>query len=192
MKTINENTIKQIVRETLISLFEHNDKLNVFKNHFLKFVNDIVERANKELSKYELSINIDEEYDFLGYEKWLACYERSLGYIEYGSIEIALNIQKIFEALQKLNASENIEEIEIQAIITIMHEVGHGLVDWLRYNFEGETTTSKLINYIVYCDDIEEEEICEEFGESWASKYTGVYDSMLKRALYDYEKVDII
>lgn len=192
MKVINENTIKQIVRESLSLLFENNNKFNVFKNHFLKFVNDIVKRADKELEKYELGINIDTEYDFDEEDHWLACYERSLGYIEYGSIEIAINEQRIYEAMKQLGTAEDLEEIETQAVITIMHEVGHGLIDWLRYKFEGTETTSKLINYLVYCDEDEEEEICEEYGESWISGYAGVYDSVLKRALSDYENVDIV
>ena len=53
MKVVDENTIKQIVRESLSLLFENNNKFNVLKNHFLKFVNSIVKRANKELEKYE-------------------------------------------------------------------------------------------------------------------------------------------
>ena len=93
--------------------------------------------------------------------------------------------------MRKIGSSDNLEEIEIQAIITIMHEVGHGLIDWLRYKFEGAETTSKLINYLVYCNEDEEEEICEEYGESWISVYTGVYGSVLERALSDYENVNI-
>jgi hypothetical protein len=65
-------------------------------------------------------------------------------------------------------------------------------VDWYRYQFEGEETTSELINDIVYCDEDEEEDLCEEFGESWAASYTGVYNSVIAKSLAEYENVDIV
>ena len=112
-------------------------------------------------------------------------------YIEEGIIMIALNEEKIYDCMVDLGTDEDLLEIELQAIITIMHEVGHGIVDWYRYQFEGEETTSELINDIVYCDEDEEEDLCEEFGESWASSYTGVYGSKIADSLTEYDNVDI-
>ena len=191
MKIINENIIREIVKSSLLSLFENSDKFNVFRNHFSKFVQQTLNMANKELQKYDLSVEIDTEYEFFDDDHWLACYERTSGYIEEGIIMIALNEEKIYDCMVDLGTDEDLLEIELQAIITIMHEVGHGIVDWYRYQFEGEETTSELINDIVYCDEDEEEEICEEFGESWASSYTGVYDSTIAKSLTEYENVDI-
>ena len=131
------------------------------------------------------------EIEFFDDDDWLACYERSSGYIEDGIIMIALNEQKIYDCMVDLGTDEDLLEIELQAIITIMHEVGHGIVDWYRYKFEGEETTSELINDIVYCDEDEEEDLCEEFGESWASSYTGVYGSKIADSLTEYDNVDI-
>ena len=37
----------------------------------------------------------------------------------------------------------------------------------------------------------EEEDLCEEFGESWASSYTGVYGSKIADSLTEYDNVDI-
>ena len=141
MKIINENTIKEIIRNSLLSLFENSDKFNVFRNHFSKFVQQTLNIANKELQKYDLKVEINTEYEFFEDDYWLACYERSSGDIEYGIISIALNEEKIYNAMVDLGVDENLTEIEIQAIITIMHEVGHGIIDWYRYQFEGEEIT---------------------------------------------------
>lgn len=192
MKVINENTIKEIIRNSLLSLFENTDIFNVFRNHFSKFVQQTLNIANKELQKYDLKVEINTEYEFFEDDYWLACYERSSGDIEYGIISIALNEEKIYNAMVDLGVDKNLAEIELQAIITIMHEVGHGIVDWYRYQFEGEETTSELINNIVYCDEDEEEDLCEEFGESWASSYTGVYNSRIAKSLTEYDNIDII
>lgn len=192
MKIINENTIKEIIRNSLLLLFENNDKFNVFRKHFSKFVQQTLNMANKKLQKYDLKVEIDTEYEFFEDDHWLACYERSSGNIEYGIITIALNEENIYNCMVDLGADEDLLEIELQAIITIMHEVGHGIVDWYRYKFEGEETTSKLINDIVYCDEDEEEDLCEEFGESWASSYTGVYNSRITKSLTEYNNIDII
>lgn len=192
MKIINENTIKEIIRNSLLLLFENNDKFNVFRKHFSKFVQQTLNMANKKLQKYDLKVEIDTEYEFFEDDHWLACYERSSGNIEYGIITIALNEENIYNCMVDLGADEDLLEIKLQAIITIMHEVGHGIVDWYRYKFEGEETTSKLINDIVYCDEDEEEDLCEEFGESWASSYTGVYNSRITKSLTEYNNIDII
>lgn len=192
MEIINENTIREIVRSSLLSLFENSDKFNVFRNHFSKFVQQTLNMANKELQKYDLSVEINTEYEFFDDDHWLACYERTSGYIEEGIIMIALNEKKIYDCMVDLGTDEDLLEIELQAIITIMHEVGHGIVDWYRYQFEGEETTSELINNIVYCDEDEEEDLCEEFGESWASSYTGVYNSTIAKSLTEYDNVDIV
>lgn len=191
MKIINENIIRKIVKSSLLSLFENSDKFNVFLNHFSKFVQQTLNMANKELKKYDLSVQINTEYDFYD-DEWLACYERTSEYIEEGIIMIALNEKKIYDCMVDLGTDEDLLEIELQAIITIMHEVGHGIVDWYRYQFEGEETTSELINNIVYCDEDEEEDLCEEFGESWASSYTGVYNSTIAKSLTEYDNVDIV
>lgn len=191
MKIINKNIIREIVKSSLLSLFENSDKFNVFRNHFSKFVQQTLNMANKELQKYDLSVQINTEYDFYDDDKWLACYERTSGYIEEGIIMIALNEKKIYDCMVDLGMDEDLLEIELQAIITIMHEVGHGIIDWYRYQFEGEETTSELINDIVYCDEDEEEDLCEEFGESWASSYTGVYDSTIAKSLIEYGSVDV-
>lgn len=191
MKIINENIIKEIVKTSLLSLFENSDKFTIFRSHFSKFVQQTLNMANKELQKYDLSVEINTEYDFYDDDEWLACYERTSGYIEEGIIMIALNEKKIYDCMVDLGMDENLLEIELQAIITIMHEVGHGIIDWYRYQFEGEETTSELINDIVYCDEDEEEDLCEEFGESWASSYTGVYDSTIAKSLIEYDNVNI-
>lgn len=191
MKIINENIIKEIVKISLLSLFENSDKFTIFRSHFSKFVQQTLNMANKELQKYDLSVEINTEYDFYDDDEWLACYERTSGYIEEGIIMIALNEKKIYDCMVDLGTNEDLLEIELQAIITIMHEVGHGIVDWYRYQFEGEETTSELINDIIYCDEDEEEDLCEEFGESWASSYTRVYGSKIADSLTEYDSVDI-
>ena len=191
MKIINENTIRKIVRSSLLSLFENSGKFNVFRNHFSKFVQQTLNMANKELQKYDLSVEINTEYDFYDDDEWLACYERTSGYIEEGIIMIALNEKKIYDCMVDLGTDEDLLEIELQAIITIMHEVGHGIVDWYRYQFEGEETTSELLTDILYCDEDEDEDLCEESGESWASSYTRVYGSKIADSLTEYDSVDI-
>lgn len=94
MKIINENTIRKIVRSSLLPLFENSDKFTIFRNHFSKFVQQTLNMANKELQKYDLSVEINTEYDFYDDDEWLACYERTSGYIEEGIIMIALNEKK--------------------------------------------------------------------------------------------------
>ena len=91
MKIINENTIRKIVRSSLLSLFENSDKFTIFRNHFSKFVQQTLNMANKELQKYDLSVQINTEYDIFDDDEWLACYDMASGYIEEGVIMIALN-----------------------------------------------------------------------------------------------------
>ena len=54
MKIINEDTIRKIVRSSLLSLFENSDKYTILRNHFSKFVQQTINMANKKLQKYDL------------------------------------------------------------------------------------------------------------------------------------------
>ena len=137
----------------------------------MEYVYDEIENLQDFVSTVtpNIKIQLNEDYQFTGRKaNWLGAYERRrIRLAETGIISIAVNDVKIFNELSKRDALNSFN-IEAQARITVGHEVGHGLVEWLRLNTKNKITTSG------------EEELVEEFGRSRFSEATGVYNSELE------------
>lgn len=152
-----------------------------FNNLFFELANGAVEMANEEVSKLGLSVVLSTSYDF-GRRRWVAAYVRSAQKIYEGKILIALNSNAIYEVLKKAQLDGNREEVRVQALVSIMHEVGHGIIDWLRHCLD-KTAYNRQILDIIDCSSNYEEHIVEEYALSFISEYSGVYGSRLGDAL---------
>jgi len=142
-----------------------------FHKSFMEYVYDEIENLQNFVSTVTPSIKIqlNEDYPFTGRKaNWLGAYERRrFSLAKTGILSIAVNEIKIFDELSKRNALDDFN-IEAQARITVGHEVGHGLAEWLRLNTNKKITVSG------------EEYLVEEFGRSRFSEATGVYGSKLE------------
>ena len=81
--------------------------------------------------------------------------------------------------MKKRGIEKDEYNIEAQARITTMHEVGHGLINWLSIKHPDilEKDFPEIDN-----EDVEED-VAEEYGLSFFSDATGVYNSRLGEAL---------
>ena len=137
---------------------------------FNKYVSEVInDLQNEFLNKIGLSIKIDQSYQFIGGKsRWLAAYQKSSRMIKNNIILISINYKRIYDEMRKRDIETDSFNIEAQARITISHEVGHGIMDYL--------VTNKIIKNISHK---KEEEIVEEFGEYMFQEATYVYDSKL-------------
>ena len=92
----------------------------------------------------------------------------------------------MYEEMKKRHIEEDKFNIEAQARITIGHEIGHGLVDYIKNLKLNGNTLNKLPNTRIIKQirtTRQEETIAEEFGEQQFPMATRQYDSILDNAL---------
>ena len=160
-----------------------------WKTTFDRYLGEMLDEIKEDyLDGFGLSVVMDDKYNFSG-KRWLAVYERRRGRIKDGVIAIGINYPKLYSGMCELGTDKDDFNIEAQARITIGHEIGHGLVDFLRS--QDKTQASESVEGLVKvrrCSGRYEEALVEEFGESLFPEATLVWSSELGDVLRDYHK----
>ena len=186
------NLISESVKEAINELIsqETNDKnFHIWKNTFNAYLKEEIQELQENyLDKLGLKIKINDNYNFntRGKRKWLAAYERQSRQILDNVIAIAINYKHLYEEMKKRDIEQDDFNIEAQARITIGHEIGHGLVDYIKNLKVNDDTLNKLPNTRIIKQirtTRQEETIAEEFGEQQFPMATRQYDSILGDAL---------
>lgn len=186
------NLISESVKEAINELIsqETNDKnFHIWKNTLNAYLKEEIQELQENyLDKLGLKIKINDNYNFntRGKRKWLAAYERQSRQILDNVIAIAINYPLMYEEMKKRHIEEDEFNIEAQARITIGHEIGHGLVDYIKNLKVNDKTLNKLLNTKIIkqiTTTRQEETIAEEFGEQQFPMATRQYDSILDNAL---------
>ena len=186
------NLISESVKEAINELIsqETNDKnFHIWKNTLNAYLKEEIQELQENyLDKLGLKIKINDNYNFntRGKRKWLAAYERQSRQILDNVIAIAINYPLMYEEMKKRHIEEDEFNIEAQARITIGHEIGHGLVDYIKNLKVNDKTLNKLPNTKIIkqiTTTRQEETIAEEFGEQQFPMATRQYDSILDNAL---------
>lgn len=163
------------------------EKFNEWKSAFDGYMLEMIEELQSAyLDELGLSISVNSDYVFNGGKnRWLAAYERRSRKIRSGIVSIAINYPLFYGEMAKRNIDEDDFNIEAQARITIGHEIGHGLVDYIKNLKLDADALSKMPNVkcVVDCNGRKEEDLVEEFGEYQFSDATDVYDSVLNDAM---------
>lgn len=93
-------------------------------------------------------------------------------------------ISHLYSEMRKRGIDDDDYNIETQARITVGHEIGHGLVDYIKHLDLDASVLKDLPNLriIKRCGSRKEETLVEEFGCYQFSDATYVYDSVLADA----------
>ena len=188
---LSTSRISRIINECIVNhlnnvlLFErteglYNDsKFKKWKELFDSYLYEMLNELNVDyLTVLGLRVVIDSDYVFNGGKsRWLAVYERSSGKIGDGIITIGINYPHFYSEMVKRRISNDRFNIEAQARITVGHEIGHGLVDYVKNLDLNKSVLGKYSNLsvIVRCGGNKEERIVEEFGEYLFPDATGVW-----------------
>lgn len=154
-----------------------------FMEHAYECVNDL---ENEFLRRLGLSVELDYNYNF-GDKNWIAVYERSKNLIGDKIIPIGVNLGLIHKLMVKNGIDTDDFNIKAQARISIGHEIAHGLVDYLIDYFDEDNGEIEEFIHDYNDGEINEEELCEEFGEYMFPEATGVYSCELARILNTIE-----
>lgn len=173
---------------------KHN--FNEWKLKFDKALKWAIEDVDDYLGElgFGLQLQIKTDYSFSGGKsKWLAAYcKREHDVSEDGVIMIALNYHQIWSKMCELGIDDDSFNIEAQANITLWHEIGHALIDFFR-NFKIDGHNShRIIELKGKLNNLtknKEEQLVEEFGESWFPEGTGIWHSELKDLIFDFVNI---
>lgn len=175
---------------------------SVWKDKWDEYMSYTIRDCQKDyLDEWGLKVELDPDYAFTGGKaKWVAAYERQSRRIKTGVIPIAINYRQMYSKMRGARLDKNEYNIEAHARITIGHEIGHALCDYIRL------LPSDEIRYIRenlpkdYARDFErivsgsnrkyEEELVEEFGESMFTDATGVIGGRLDTILGWVKKLE--
>ena len=165
------------------------DKWKRLFDSYLKEMVDELQRGY--LNRLGLTVKINPNYIFNGGKsRWLASYERKSRQILNGVISIGVNYPLLYSEMCKRNIDKDKFNIKAQARITIGHEIGHGLVDFIK-NFKlDQSFLSQMPNVTIIrkCGMRKEENLVEEFGEYQFPEATNCWSSILCNALEELNK----
>ena len=179
---LTESDLHRIVNKILN---EQNDDYSTFYNVFIGYVNEmILELQNDYLSQLGLKISLDFNYAFKN-KRWFAAYEGTKNMIGDGVILIALNVPYLYKCMKEKGIDKDEFNIEAQARITVGHEIGHGIVDYLLNWYDGENDLVDGLIHDYYDGELDEEELVEEFGRCLFPEATRVWSSELMGIVAD-------
>ena len=147
-----------------------------------KWIDEELVEGNNFLSQYGLSVIFNANYNFNGYsENYLAVYQRG-SVKNKGRIRIGIN----FPLLQRMTKKRN---LRTQIRISIWHEIGHGIIEYLKGLRRKDTQCGTKIfigNMLKDFKNIinDEEYYVEEFGYVMSDK---AIFSVIEDFLGDYE-----
>lgn len=161
---LTENDLKYIIKETINELTNNSES-------YKEFVNKILADINEYLADFGLSCSINTKYDFSGYYKDCVAVYQYRSVMNNGKMRIALNIPLMMS--HELDDYEMKEQIEI----SMWHEVGHGIVQWIKSLRRKDTQAKtglfkgKIVKDLRYILN-NEEDVVEEFGAYQNGYYT--------------------
>ena len=154
---LDDNEQNYIVSEVIKRLNETTDNTD-----YQQFINNVLAEINEYLADFGLSCSLNSKYDFSGYYKNCVAVYQYRSVMNNGKMRVAINLPLIM--------SHDDIDIEEQIRISLWHEVGHGIVQWIKSlrrkdtqmktgRFKGQIV--KDLRYILN----NEEDVVEEFGE---------------------------
>ena len=175
---LDDNEQNYIVSEVIKRLNETTDNTD-----YQQVINNVLAEINEYLADFGLSCSLNTKYDFSGYYKNCVAVYQYRSVMNNGKMRVAINLPLIM--------SHDDIDIEEQIRISLWHEVGHGIVQWIKSLRRKDTQmkTGKFKGQIV--KDLRyilnnEEDVVEEFGEyqSDLASY-----SILNYFICDYNKI---
>ena len=169
---VEKESIKLNEKEREFIVSEVIKRLNETRNHdYQELISNILTEINEYLNDFDLSCSINTKYDFSGYYKDCVAVYQYRSVMNNGKMRIALNIP--------LMLSHDLEDYEMkeQIEISMWHEVGHGLVQWIKSLRRKDTQAKtglfkgKIVKDLRYILN-NEEDVVEEFGAYQNGYYT--------------------
>lgn len=176
------NKVNKIIREAIENFINEE-----FTDEILKTINGYLNDVNEYVKPFGLSVVFNKNYAFRGYsEEFLAVYQaRSAA---TSKIRIGINLPYLKACMTENNIP--ISDLKEQINISIWHEVGHGLVEFIkRLRRRATQNASNLFTREMKKDfkyiTSNEEEVVEEFG-AFQEGYSGYSD--LDDFISEYEE----
>lgn len=124
-----------------------------------------------------LGLEVEEiPYEFVGIEsEWMGAYLRKKNLLKDGKIVFALNRDKIYDRMKSCLLHRSMRNTKMQAQILVYHEVGHGLLDYVR----------SLQPTEIQIPNVDDETIVTEFARHSSERYTLEFNSILEKLVFE-------
>lgn len=167
--------IRKIVSECIVRIMESEDMGN---NGILEWINSEKGIANEFLKDYGMSVVYNSKYNFDSYYSDCVAVYQYGSVKNYGKIRIGINIPLIQSHIKK-NKKRIRKEIEV----SVWHEIGHGIVEFLKGLRRKDTQCGTKIFSGKMLSDFrniinDEEYYVEEFGNAMATNGDGMFSSI--------------
>lgn len=121
---VSESRMHNIIRET-IEDFINEESMDGLLNIINEYLNDV----NEYVQPFGLTVSFNNDYPFRGYSaEFLAVYQT--GSVARKNIRIGINLPYLKTCM--INNGIPLENLKEQINISIWHEVGHGLVEFIK------------------------------------------------------------
>ena len=154
---------------------------DVFEKSLTHSISEISEKYLKPLGLEAIYIEqqfTENESNFFG------VYIRSLNLLKDGKIAFSINRDKLFSEMKRLGYIKE-KNTRMQVHILTYHEIGHGLIDFIK-NMKFTEDEMKTLPYTkTLLSEKDDEKLAYDFGRSAEKQKTFQYDSVLEKSLYE-------
>ena len=182
---ISSADIRKMVSESVQRVLESSIVDDVEKN-FEKEVVRVCEDINNYLSKFGIRAKFNKKYDFSGYySDSVGVYQRR-SVTRNGCMRFSVNINALKAFAEEDEDIITYDDISDQIELTLWHECGHGLLEWIKQKRRQDTQAGtgifkgaklkawkRLLSF-------NEEAVVEEFAESALFGYSSDLDEFME------------
>lgn len=157
---------------------------DIFEKSLTQSISEISEKYLKPLGLEVIYI----EHQFTGNEsEFFGVYLRSLNLLKDGKITFSINREKLFSEMKRLGQIKE-KNTRMQVHILTYHEIGHGLIDFIK-NMKFTEDEMKTLPYTkTLLSEKNYEKLAYDFGRSSEKQKTFEYNSLLEKSLYEIIK----
>ena len=175
-----ESDIQEMVDRCLERILSESEVTDQLDANFEEEVIDECKQINEYLKQFGLKAKFNKKYDFSGYYSDAVAIYQYRSVKKDGCMRISVNIN----ALRKWAEEDDFvtyEDLRDQIKVSLWHEVGHGLIEWIKQQRRIDTQqgtrifTGEKLKALKKLFSYDEEDLCEEFGERMAF-YSGYSD----------------
>ncbi len=151
-----------------------------FEKSLTHSISEISEKYLKPLGLEAVFI----EHKFSGNEsEFFGIYIRGLNLLKDGKIAFSINCEKLFSRMRQLGLHRNRRNTFLQVHILTYHEIGHGLIDFIRNMKFTEDEMKSLPHTKTLLSEKDDEKLAHDFGRSSEKQKTFEFNSLLEKSI---------
>lgn len=178
-----EDDIRKMVYES-VKMIAESEVSDMVEQNFDDEVSQICQSINEYLSQFGIKAKFNKRYDFSGYYADCVAVYQNRSVRRDGCMRFSVNKAAIMSWLEDEDDFITYDDVIDQIRVSLWHECGHGLIDWIKQQRRLDTQRGtgifkgKKLKAVRWLLGFDEEDLCEEFGERMA--FNSGYSDLLE------------